>query len=199
MPNHISEVADALLPAVQTNPLTAVVSLWLIAVTLVDFITHRIPNLLSVGGLLAALLLQFFGHGWGGVLDGLSGFATGFCIYLILYAAGGMGAGDVKLMAAVGGFLGGSATLLAVMLSTGVGVAASLLLLGLRGGIREYFSRYGLMFKCLFLTGQFSYVAPKPGSVATKRFPYAFAIAIGTWTTLWWNGSYEPFFRAFGA
>jgi prepilin peptidase CpaA len=197
--SHFTEAMDTLAQTLQMNALTAVPALWVLMAMLADFITYRIPNLLTVGGLAVALLLQFAGHGWNGVMDGLAGCATGFFIYLILYIAGGMGAGDVKLMAAAGGFLGWPAALLAVLLSTAIGVAVSLLLLALRGGMNAYISRYGVMLKRLFLTGQFSYIAPPPGSVATQRFPYAFAIAMGTWATLWLNGNFSPFMRAFCA
>jgi prepilin peptidase CpaA len=189
----------AFVQTLQGNPQTAILALWVIVVALIDFRTRRIPNLLSVGGLVVALLLQYIEHDWEGVINGLTGCATGFFIYLILYAVGAMGAGDVKLMAAVGGFLGWPSTLLAVILSTAVGVAASLLLLCVCGGITDYLSRYGLMLKHLLLTGQINYIAPQPGSTATRRFPYAFAIAIGVLATLWWNGSLAPFLLAFRA
>jgi len=190
---------SATVQLLQGNLQAVFLALLVIAAALIDFRTHRIPNLLSVGGLAAALALQFIGHGWEGVTNGLTGCATGFFIYLILYAVGAMGAGDVKLMAAVGGFLGWPETLLAVILSVGVGVVISLLLLCVRGGIIDYLTRYGQMLKFLFLTGRISYIAPEPGSTATLRFPYAFAIAIGALATLWWNGSFAPFMLAFHA
>jgi prepilin peptidase CpaA len=191
---------SALVQTTLAHPLTAILVLWVVVAALIDFRTRRIPNLLSVGGLAVALLVQFAGHGWDGVINGLTGAATGFFIYLILYAVGAMGAGDVKLMAAVGAFLGGPANaLLAVILSMSAGVAVSLLLLCIRGGIRDYLSRYGLMLKHLFLTGQLNYIAPQPGSTATQRFPYAFAIAIGALATLWLGGNFDPFLLAFHA
>lgn len=185
-----------LLDAAKENPQTVIVCLWITVVTLLDFVQHRISNLSTVGGLAIALSMRFAGQGWDGLLDGLAGFAAAFCIYLPLYAAGWMGGGDVKLMAAVGGFLGWPTTLLAVIFSTFVGVAVALLIIAAGGGMGEYLSRYGQMFKLLFFTGQFKYVGPPPGSVATTRFPYAFTIALGTLATLWWAGRLAPFLRA---
>ncbi len=187
-----------LLDTAKENALTGILSVWVITAAILDLVRHRISNLLTVGGLVVALLMRFTGQGWNGLVDGLAGFAVAFCIYLPLYAAGWMGAGDVKLMAATGGFLGWPATLLAVTLSTFVGVATALSIIAAGGGMGEYLSRYGQMLKCLLFTGQFKYVGPRPGSVATKRFPYAFAIALGTLATLWWAGRFAPFSRVFG-
>jgi prepilin peptidase CpaA len=196
MSSHFPDVIHALREALRTHALLVVLCIIVITAALIDFLTHRLPNWLTVGSLVIALLLQFAAHGGNGVADGLSGFAAGFGLYLILYAAGAMGAGDVKLMGAVGAFLGWPAALLAACLSLATGVLVSLLLLGLRGGLTEYLSRYGAMFKCLFLTGQFAYVRPAPGSIATQRFPYGFAIAIGTLATQGWNGQFAPLLQA---
>jgi prepilin peptidase CpaA len=184
--------------AARENPLTAVVCVWVCAAAILDLIRHRISNLLTVGGLVLALAMRFAGQGWEGLVDGLIGFAVGFGIYLPLYAIGWMGGGDVKLMGAAGGFLGWPDALFALALTTLIGVIVALLIIGINGGLKEYLTRYGLMLKCLFFTGQFQYVAPQPGSVATKRYPYAFTIALGTLGALGWAGQLTPFLRVFG-
>ena len=73
-----------------------------------DIRFRRIPNWLTVGGVLTGLGLNtFLGlPGWGGVLFSLKGLALGFGVYFALYAIRAMGAGDVKLMAAVGSLVG---------------------------------------------------------------------------------------------
>lgn len=188
-----------LLSSVKEEPLVAIASIWLVSLTIFDFILHRIPNLSIVIGLAAALAVRFVTQGWGGEADGLAGLAVGLCVYLPFYAAGWMGGGDVKMMAVAGAFLGWRAGLLAVGLSLAAGVAVALAIIAVRGGMGEYASRYGAMLKCLLFTGQFAYVAPQPGSVATTRFPYAFAIAIGTFAALAWLGRLAPFLRALGS
>lgn len=198
MTESVPTLYALLLDALREDPQAAIVSLWVVIAAILDFIYHRISNLLTVGGLALALVVRFAGQGWDGLLDGLAGFAGAFFMYLPLYAAGWMGGGDVKLMAAAGGFLGWPAALLAVILSTCAGVVVALSIIAAGGGMGEYLSRYGRMLKSLFFTGQFQYVGPQPGSVATKRFPYAFAIAVGTLATLWWVGRLAPFLRAFG-
>jgi len=68
---------------------------------------RRIPNWLSVSGVAAGLGLNSFMYsGWPGLKLSLLGLLVGFGVYFVLYALRAMGAGDVKLMAAVGAIIG---------------------------------------------------------------------------------------------
>ena len=84
-----------------------------VAVAVVDMRTHKIPNVLCLVAAIAGLVLQL-GQGWHGASAWLSGLATGFVMFIPFYALRAFGAGDVKAMAAVGGFLGAKLTALAV-------------------------------------------------------------------------------------
>src|SRR4029434_4102192 len=92
-----------------------------------DLRTHRIPNVLCAGAFGSGLILQVMWFGSTGLIDGLAGAMTGLLILLPLYAVGGMGAGDVKLMAAVGTFLGLSNALVAGFATLVIGAALALL------------------------------------------------------------------------
>lgn len=70
-----------------------------------DLRERRIPNLLTVGGLAAALLLRIPG-GLESVGSGLLGAAIGFGVALPFFLVGGLGGGDAKLLSTVGAFLG---------------------------------------------------------------------------------------------
>ncbi len=70
-----------------------------------DIRERRLPNALTVGALGLALLLRA-PLGWGELGAGGLGALLGFGLALPLFLAGGLGGGDVKLLAAVGGFLG---------------------------------------------------------------------------------------------
>lgn len=70
-----------------------------------DLRERRIPNPLTVGGFVAALLLRMPG-GLESVGDGLLGAAIGFGVALPFFLVGGLGGGDAKLLATVGAFLG---------------------------------------------------------------------------------------------
>lgn len=72
-----------------------------------DIRYRRIPNLISVVGLVVALILHaIIAPVWPGLRFSLSGFGLAFGIYIVLYSIRAMGAGDVKIMAAAGAMLG---------------------------------------------------------------------------------------------
>src|SRR6266700_6068093 len=71
-----------------------------------DLRTRRIPNWITVSGAAVGLVLHIQYGGAPGAMQSLAGAALGLAIFLGLYAAGGMGAGDVKLFGAVGAFAG---------------------------------------------------------------------------------------------
>jgi prepilin peptidase CpaA len=72
-----------------------------------DARTRRIPNWLTVSGVLAGLALNTFLYpGMSGLWFALKGLGLGFGVYLALHLLRAMGAGDVKLMAAVGSITG---------------------------------------------------------------------------------------------
>jgi prepilin peptidase CpaA len=107
-------------------------------------------------------------------------------IFLPLYLARGMGAGDVKLMGAVGAFLGPANALLATGLSLAAGGVMAFIILISRGGLLPMAKRYWATIKCLVMTQKLVHQPPATGEVATMKFPYAAAIGIGTVATLWW-------------
>lgn len=71
-----------------------------------DLLTRRIPNWLTFPAMAAALMAQGWFFGWAGALDGLLGLLLGFALFFPIHAFGHMGAGDVKLLMAVGAWLG---------------------------------------------------------------------------------------------
>jgi prepilin peptidase CpaA len=101
-----------------------------------DVRTGRLPNWLTVPALAAGLLFHAIegllhagpGGALGGLLLALGGFATGFGILWVLWLMGGSGGGDVKFMAALGSWLGATATFQVLVLSA---VFAGLCSLGL--------------------------------------------------------------------
>src|ERR1700732_3186683 len=68
----------------------------------------RIPNWLTYSGLGSALMFRFVMFGWAGLRGGFVGLLFGGSIFYFLFLLGGMGGGDVKLMAAVGAWAGSS-------------------------------------------------------------------------------------------
>lgn len=85
-----------------------------------DVRTLKIPNWLTVSAFAAGLVFHAATQeGWNRLTFALGGFAVGFGIMLLLWLIGGSGAGDVKLMGALGAWIGAKPTLI-VFLFTGV-------------------------------------------------------------------------------
>lgn len=81
----------------------------------------RVPNWLTYPMALSGLVYNVAVGGWGGLGDGLLGLVVGLLCLMPLYSVGGMGAGDVKLMAGMGAWLGWEVTFAAFLVTTVVG------------------------------------------------------------------------------
>ncbi|WP_168013221.1 A24 family peptidase [Halomonas salinarum] len=155
-----------------------------------DLRTRHIPNFLIMAGAATGILLQGVLAGPSGFLAALFGLSVGVAVLLPGYLLGFTGAGDVKLMAAVGTFLGVKGVLMAAIFSIGVGgvialgFAASSLIAGTSAGP---WGRYSLMFRTLITTGNPIYITPAEGEVMGKKFPFAVSIALGTCGYLIWG------------
>ena len=92
---------------------TVALCVMMISAVITDIRVHRITNVLVIMVLFLGLTSQIALHGSIGVAYWLSGMAIGFGMFLPFYMGGGMGAGDVKLMAAVGSVFGASGAITA--------------------------------------------------------------------------------------
>jgi prepilin peptidase CpaA len=84
-----------------------------------DIRTRRIPNPLPLAGTLLGFALHVWNSGWHGAVTSLEGALLGLGFFIVFYFAGGMGAGDVKLFAAIGALVGPQALVL-VFVFTGL-------------------------------------------------------------------------------
>ena len=71
-----------------------------------DVRSRRIPNVLTFGAAVAAFIVHGLTGGASGLLGSAGGWFTGTLLFLPFFLLGGMGAGDVKLLAALGAWLG---------------------------------------------------------------------------------------------
>jgi len=81
-------------------------SVVLIFAGIIDYKKQKIPNYLTFPTVITALIYHFFLNGMNGVGFSLGGMFAGIALLIIPYAMGGMGAGDVKLLGAIGSFVG---------------------------------------------------------------------------------------------
>jgi prepilin peptidase CpaA len=151
-----------------------------------DLRSRKIYNVLIFPGLLVALVYHFAVGGWFSFGNALSGFLVGLSVLLIPYLLGGMGAGDVKLLALVGALKGSAFVLLAALYMALLGgIIALILLLGRKGSkerihwllISLYSLRYGVKMPLLLHKDNM-----------TMTYPYGVAIAGGAILGLWLKG-----------
>lgn len=155
----------------------------------VDIRTGRIPNAISVVIAVIGLLIAVEDRGMDGLLYSLGGLALGIALMLPGYLLRSTGAGDVKLMGAIGTLLGAKSVLLAFVISILVGAMIGLsyaLMAGLSKGAAGPFERYSEMWRFLMTTGRFSYSPPGPGEVLGQRFAFGVPIAIGATAAACW-------------
>lgn len=88
------------------GPLYVLLFAVVIPAAIFDYRSRRIPNWLCVMATVAGLTANLSLSGKAGMISALTGFAAGFCVYFGLYLLHAMGAGDVKLMAALGMIVG---------------------------------------------------------------------------------------------
>jgi prepilin peptidase CpaA len=146
---------------------------------------RRIPNFLTFGAAVCAVVLHALFAGLEGLWFALGGLCTGFIFLIPGYALGKTGAGDVKLLAAVGAFVGPVAALVASAASLVTGGMVALGYAVFARGSRPW-ARYGAMFRCLLTTGQCVYIPPQADDVMAKSFPMAPAIAVGACVGTWY-------------
>jgi prepilin peptidase CpaA len=89
--------------------------------TVEDLRSRTISNWLCLFGLIAGLVVHGFLAGWSGLGASLLGALIGFAVFLIFFLLGGMGGGDIKLMAAFGAILGNKQIVTAAVLAAMVG------------------------------------------------------------------------------
>src|SRR5262245_40948185 len=94
---------------------------FILACCVTDQRTRRIPDVLSGIAFLGGSGLNTFHFGAPGLATSVSGAALMIAMLLVPFALGGIGAGDVKMMAAVGAFVGPSLAVLALMAGTILG------------------------------------------------------------------------------
>lgn len=168
--------------------LTAVLMVVLFLSVWFDMREKRIPNWITVGGVLGSLALRgIMGPEALGV--GLLGAALGLFLGLLLFAAGAMGAGDGKLLTAVGAFLGFEAFLRALPLIGAVGGFLALAVTLRNGTLIATLLRFRSL---LFYFVSFGRIGDRrtlstPGAVTV---PYGVAVAAGAaWAWLAWGPS----------
>lgn len=147
-----------------------------------DIRTRRIPNWLTLSGVVLGVALNTFLFEINGLWFSLKGLGVAFAVYFVLYLLRAMGAGDVKLMAAVGAAAGAGNWLGILVLTSVAGAVAGLLLVAFKGRLRKTLGNLGIILSSLG-RGRAPYKETPELDVSSDkamRLPHGALIAIGT-------------------
>ncbi|QDU40733.1 Type 4 prepilin-like proteins leader peptide-processing enzyme [Maioricimonas rarisocia] len=154
----------------------------LIVAAWIDGKQLRVPNWITFPMVFAGLAYNSWAGGWTGLGDALFGMVVGLATLLPLYAIGGMGAGDVKLMAGIGAWLGATVTWHAFCVSVVVGALMAIVMVLWRKSWQKHYGNF-MMILLEFLTVK----NPRELSrIAAERkpqmllLPYGIPICIGS-------------------
>lgn len=121
------------------------VTVTLIVAAWIDGKELRVPNWITFPMVLTGLIYSTCVGGWGGLQSGLLGMVVGLLTLLPLYAVGGMGAGDVKLMAGIGAWLGPVVTWEAFCVSVVVGAVMAVIMVLYRKSWNKHYGNFLLI------------------------------------------------------
>jgi prepilin peptidase CpaA len=150
-----------------------------------DIRTRRIPNVLTFGGAVLALGYHLATGGGGGLVGAIVGWTAGVAFFFVPFALRGMGGGDVKLMGALGAWLGAAT---AVWVALYAGIAGGVLALV----VAAYRGYLGTALRNLWLLlTHWRVVGARPLHELTlegnggPRLAYAVPIFVGILVTTW--------------
>lgn len=152
-----------------------------------DVRTRHIPNLLTFGGAALALGYSLVTGGPGGLLSSALGWLAGAALFLPFFVLGGMGAGDVKLAACLGAWLGPMAAVFVDLYAALAGGVMALALALATGYLRQALTNVWL------LLAHWRVVGIRPLAELTlegsrgPRLPYALPIAAGAVAAIWFR------------
>jgi len=164
------------------------VSVFAIIAAYIDGKELRVPNKLTLpmivaGWIWSSIFYGMNGDGWYiGLMWSLAGTGVGLATLLPAYAIGGMGAGDVKMMAAIGAWVHCSITVYAFCVSTIVGAILAIIMVIAAGEGRKHYNQFFMILNEFTTIGDPEALA----KIATERkssmrlLPYGIPLAIGT-------------------
>lgn len=147
-----------------------------------DLRFRRIPNWLALTGMISGFVLHTADSGWHGLGQAGLGFVLALGVYVLLFVLHAVGAGDVKLMAAVGSLAGPRNWLWIFLLTALIGGAISLVLAIAAGRLRRTLWNAGFILREM-ISLRLPYLNREELDVRSRHaltFPHAVAIAAAT-------------------
>lgn len=161
-------------------PLTIALFTFVLACCAVDLRTRRIPNALSGLAAVIGVGLSAAYYGSAGLVASVSGIVVMVTVLLAPFALGGLGAGDVKMMAAVGAFLGPRLALFGLIAGMALGGVVMAIHLARLGRLGEKVAALRAM---IFIAAASRSVAPlriAADDAGAISLPYSIPLGLGT-------------------
>jgi len=183
---HLSELGNTLL---QNWPIWFV-TIVLIVAAVIDGLQLRVPNWLTYPLIFSGWIYSTAAFGWDGFLASLLGTLVGWALLMPSYAIGGMGAGDVKLLAGVGAWVHATHTFHAFCLTAIVGGLIAIGMVVYRRAWRKHWNQFVVILWEITTIRNPEELA----SIAAKRkhsmllLPYGIPIMFGTILYFAWTG-----------
>lgn len=156
-----------------------------VSACITDVWQARIPNALTIPAALAGVAWHAWVEGTSGALTSVGGLGVGLLMWLPLYALGGIGAGDVKLLAAFGAWLGPSDT---VRVALAAAIAGGVFAVFIACRFR-YMAQAWTNVRCALMQWRVTGIAPVEGLTLVDapgpRLAYAVPMLVGLGVTLW--------------
>jgi prepilin peptidase CpaA len=148
-----------------------------------DLRLSKIPNWLTIPAMASGLLGHSLINGLPGFFFSAKGLGLGLAMFLILYIIGGMSAGDVKLLAAVGSFVGAEGVFWAGMMAMVLGGLYAMVMMMSHGSVRVTLKQMATILKsCLLMPGSLAAFTP---AKVQPQLRYALVIGLGTLMSQW--------------
>jgi prepilin peptidase CpaA len=155
-----------------------------------DVQQHRIPNWLTYPGIVLGVVLRGVLFGWKGLGGAVEGLLLAGGIMLLFYAVRAMGAGDVKLMAAIGSLVGPGQAIVVLLATAICGGVMAIGYAVYRGRMWATIKNVGSVLRFHAWAGLQAHPELNLDNPTALRMPYGLAIAAGTLYALllmWWR------------
>lgn len=170
------------------HDLPDLVLLLMLSISLVtDLRSRNIYNWITLPAIGLGIVWHTWRDGWVGFSYSGEGFLLGLGVLLIPYLLGGMGAGDVKLMAAIGALTGPAFVFSSFLYSSIIGGAIALAIMIRQGEWKRSLHRIG--HALFFLRTNAGALQALDKTEIHGAFPYGVAITFGTLAAYLWGGS----------
>ncbi len=161
----------------------------------IDYSQRRVPNWLNLTLILAGFVVQCFYFGWAGLATGAGGLLVGFGLLIVPWLMHGMGAGDVKLLAAIGVWMGPLLTFYSFGLGAVIGGLVAVVMIVSTGRLTMACANLGVILaKCSNRRAIFSeFGSARSFGTTSQLLPYGVPLTAGTLIVLaakifgWWG------------